>query len=193
VPFVVALLGMDERGGGSSVAGKREPSVPAHPQHKHKRRRKPTSEAEAHLTDLSTQTQPQKQKQQQQPQQQQPQQQGHEQPARQAAVPVKDAGDAATTVPLGQLKEKKGKNKKLLSQERLRRLTEAADRRGVVYVSRLPPHMKPAKLRQLLSQYGEIGRVYCAPEAPSSRAARQRTSGSRSGAPIQSCRRMGEG
>ena len=35
---------------------------------------------------------------------------------------------------------------------------------GLLYFSRLPPHMKPHKLRQLLSQYGHILRIYLTPE-----------------------------
>jgi len=31
---------------------------------------------------------------------------------------------------------------------------------GVIYISRIPPGMQPAKVRHLLSQYGEVGRVY---------------------------------
>ena len=35
---------------------------------------------------------------------------------------------------------------------------------GVVYLSRLPPFMKPAKIRNIFSQYGEVGRLYLQPE-----------------------------
>lgn len=35
---------------------------------------------------------------------------------------------------------------------------------GVCYLSRIPPHMKPLKLRHLLSRYAAIGRIYLAPE-----------------------------
>lgn len=35
---------------------------------------------------------------------------------------------------------------------------------GVVYLSSIPPFMKPTKLRHLLAQYGEIGRIYLTPE-----------------------------
>lgn len=31
---------------------------------------------------------------------------------------------------------------------------------GVVYLSRLPPHMKPGKVRRLLEQHGEITKLY---------------------------------
>ena len=33
-----------------------------------------------------------------------------------------------------------------------------------VYLSRIPPYMKPIKITQLLGKYGELGRVYLAPE-----------------------------
>ncbi|KAI3979393.1 hypothetical protein MKX01_001585 [Papaver californicum] len=37
--------------------------------------------------------------------------------------------------------------------------------RGVCYMSRIPPQMDPVKLHQVLSQYGEIDRIYFVPEA----------------------------
>lgn len=49
--------------------------------------------------------------------------------------------------------------------------------RGIIYVSRIPPNMKPAKLRHLLAAHGEIGRVYCTPEDPAARLARKRRGG----------------
>lgn len=43
--------------------------------------------------------------------------------------------------------------------------TEAAIKKsGVVYISRIPPFMKPHKLRSLLSNYGTINRIFLAPE-----------------------------
>jgi ESF2/ABP1 family protein len=38
-------------------------------------------------------------------------------------------------------------------------------RRGIVYVSRLPPNMKPKHLRTLLSEWGVVTRVYCSLES----------------------------
>ena len=35
---------------------------------------------------------------------------------------------------------------------------------GLLYFSRLPPHLKPMKLRQLLSCYGAVNRVFCTPD-----------------------------
>lgn len=37
---------------------------------------------------------------------------------------------------------------------------------GVVYLSRIPPFMRPCKVRHLLSQCGNIGRIYLQPEDP---------------------------
>ena len=38
------------------------------------------------------------------------------------------------------------------------------ERRGVIYLSRIPPFMKPQLLRSLLSKYGEILRIFLTPE-----------------------------
>jgi ESF2/ABP1 family protein len=43
-----------------------------------------------------------------------------------------------------------------------------ADRRGICYLSQIPPHMDPLKLRQILSQYGEIQRIYLTPKSKQS-------------------------
>uniref|UniRef100_A0A1D1XT81 Pre-rRNA-processing protein esf2 n=1 Tax=Anthurium amnicola TaxID=1678845 RepID=A0A1D1XT81_9ARAE len=40
-------------------------------------------------------------------------------------------------------------------------------KRGICYLSRIPPHMDPTSLRHMLSQYGEIERIYLAPTDPS--------------------------
>ncbi|KAH7577278.1 hypothetical protein JRO89_XS01G0231000 [Xanthoceras sorbifolium] len=52
------------------------------------------------------------------------------------------------------------------SKKKQRLLEEAAkaDQRGVCYLSRIPPHMDHVKLRQILSQYGEIQRIYLSPK-----------------------------
>ncbi|KAK5998547.1 Pre-rRNA-processing protein ESF2 [Cladobotryum mycophilum] len=45
--------------------------------------------------------------------------------------------------------------------------TEAAIKKsGVLYISRIPPFMKPNKLRSLLAPYGTINRIFLAPEDP---------------------------
>ena len=35
---------------------------------------------------------------------------------------------------------------------------------GIIYLSRIPPFMKPHKVRHLLSRYGGVGRIYLQPE-----------------------------
>ena len=35
---------------------------------------------------------------------------------------------------------------------------------GLVYLSRIPPYMKPHKLKHLLSPYGRIGHIFLQPE-----------------------------
>lgn len=47
-----------------------------------------------------------------------------------------------------------------LTREALAAAQAAAARTGVVYISRIPPGMQPAKVKYLMQQYGEIGRVY---------------------------------
>ncbi|KAG6964008.1 hypothetical protein JG688_00007893 [Phytophthora aleatoria] len=51
-----------------------------------------------------------------------------------------------------------------LSREKMEQFKEKAERRGVVYIARVPPFMKPEKLRHLLGKYGELNRIYLVPE-----------------------------
>ncbi|KAI4350608.1 hypothetical protein L6164_005053 [Bauhinia variegata] len=57
--------------------------------------------------------------------------------------------------------------KKIQIKERVKKEAEKAKNRGVCYLSRVPPHMDPQKLRHILSQYGDIQRIYLAPEGDS--------------------------
>ncbi len=47
-----------------------------------------------------------------------------------------------------------------ITPEALAAFNAAQERTGVVYISRIPPGMRPTKVRHLMSAYGEIGRVY---------------------------------
>ena len=49
---------------------------------------------------------------------------------------------------------------KPLTREALAAFQAAQERAGVIYISRIPPGMQPAKVRHLMGAYGEIGRVY---------------------------------
>jgi ESF2/ABP1 family protein len=49
---------------------------------------------------------------------------------------------------------------KPLTTEALAAFQAAQNRAGVIYISRIPPGMRPTKVRHLMSAYGDIGRVY---------------------------------
>lgn len=49
---------------------------------------------------------------------------------------------------------------KPLTPEALAAFRAAKERTGVIYISRIPPGMRPTKVRHLMSQYGEVGKVY---------------------------------
>jgi ESF2/ABP1 family protein len=49
---------------------------------------------------------------------------------------------------------------KPLTPEALAAYKAAQDRAGIIYISRIPPGMQPAKVRHLMSAHGEVGRVY---------------------------------
>jgi ESF2/ABP1 family protein len=53
------------------------------------------------------------------------------------------------------------------------------DKSGVIYLSRVPPFMKPAVLRSLLTPYGAIGRIFLTPESSTQRQQRLKTGGTR--------------
>ncbi|KAI0380395.1 Pre-rRNA-processing protein ESF2 [Hypomontagnella monticulosa] len=58
--------------------------------------------------------------------------------------------------------------------------SEAAIKKsGLVYLSRIPPFMKPAKLRSLLEPYGKINRIFLTPEDPQQRSQRIRQGGNK--------------
>jgi ESF2/ABP1 family protein len=54
-----------------------------------------------------------------------------------------------------------------LTPEALAKFNAAQARTGVIYISRIPPGMRPAKVRHLMSAHGEVGRVYLQQEGVS--------------------------
>lgn len=66
-----------------------------------------------------------------------------------------------------------------LTKKNLVATEEAIKKSGVVYISRVPPFMKPNKLRSLLAPYGEINRIFLAPEDPVARARRVKGGGNK--------------
>lgn len=49
---------------------------------------------------------------------------------------------------------------KPLTREALEAFRRIQDRAGVIYISRIPPGMRPTKVRHLMGMHGEVGRVY---------------------------------
>lgn len=68
---------------------------------------------------------------------------------------------------------------KPLSKKSLLANEKAAKRAGVIYISRVPPFMKPQKLRSLLEPYGEINRIFLTPEDPASHTRRVKGGGNK--------------
>ncbi|EFW99301.1 u3 snornp-associated protein esf2 [Grosmannia clavigera kw1407] len=68
---------------------------------------------------------------------------------------------------------------KPLTKKNLVASEKAVQRSGVMYLSRVPPFMKPIKLRSLLSPYGTINRIFLSPEDPLSHARRVRGGGNK--------------
>ena len=68
---------------------------------------------------------------------------------------------------------------KPLTKKNLVATTAAIKRSGVVYLSRIPPFMKPQKLRSLLEPYGSINRIFLSPEDPASHTRRVRNGGNK--------------
>jgi len=56
---------------------------------------------------------------------------------------------------------------------------EAVKKSGVIYLSRIPPFLKPSKLRSLLAPYGSLNRIFLSPEDPLSHARRVRAGGNK--------------
>ncbi|KAL1191487.1 hypothetical protein V5N11_002313 [Cardamine amara subsp. amara] len=77
------------------------------------------------------------------------------------------------------MKSQKADRKKKKLKEKLLKEASKADNRGVCYLSRIPPHMDHVRLRQILSQYGELGRIYLAPENPEAQVHRKKAGGFR--------------
>ncbi|OBT88343.1 hypothetical protein VE02_03416 [Pseudogymnoascus sp. 03VT05] len=98
-------------------------------------------------------------------------------------------GDAPTTTADDKSEEKSkrlrksgdlpGGISKLLSKKNLVATEAAVKRSGVVYLSRIPPFMKPQKLRSLLEPFGDINRIFMTPEDPTSHTRRVRNGGNK--------------
>lgn len=68
---------------------------------------------------------------------------------------------------------------KPLTKKNLVATEKAIARSGVIYISRVPPFMKPQKLRSLLEPFGSINRIFLTPEDPQSHTKRVRSGGNK--------------
>jgi len=68
---------------------------------------------------------------------------------------------------------------KPLSRKNLVASEAAVKKSGVIYISRVPPFLSPARLRALLQPYGSINRIYLAPEDPLTYSRRVRSGGNK--------------
>lgn len=55
--------------------------------------------------------------------------------------------------------------KKILTENKVRKFNEESEKKGIVYLSRIPPKMTPSQLRKLMSDLGEVGRIFLVPES----------------------------
>lgn len=86
-------------------------------------------------------------------------------------------GDAPPAAVAGSGAKGAAKKQAALSAAKLEKARAKAARRGVVYLSRVPPFMKPNRLRQLLEPHGELGRLYLQREDGEVAAKRKREGG----------------
>lgn len=68
---------------------------------------------------------------------------------------------------------------KPLTKKNLVASEAAIKKSGVVYLSRIPPFMKPSKLRSLLEPYGKVNRIFLTPEDPAEHSRRVRSGGNK--------------
>ncbi|KAM0818276.1 putative 18S rRNA factor 2 [Seiridium cardinale] len=68
---------------------------------------------------------------------------------------------------------------KPLTKKNLVATDAAIKKSGVVYLSRVPPFMKPQKLRSLLEPYGTINRIFLSPEDPAEHSRRVKNGGNK--------------
>ena len=68
-------------------------------------------------------------------------------------------------------------NKKSAMRKEAEEYKNLLQNRGVIYLSKVPPYMKPNKIKTLLEPYGEITRLYLSEEAEDIRRKRQKNGG----------------
>lgn len=74
---------------------------------------------------------------------------------------------------------KKKKKDHRLDISKVDNFNEKLRRRGVLYIARIPPRMNPSKIKSLLSDFGNVLRIYLVEEDPTVRKNRKMNSTSR--------------
>lgn len=74
---------------------------------------------------------------------------------------------------------KKKKKDHRLDISKVDNFNEKLRRRGVLYIARIPPRMNPSKIKSLLSDFGNVIRIYLVEEDPTVRKNRKMNSTSR--------------
>lgn len=75
--------------------------------------------------------------------------------------------------------EKNGKNASTSAESETACEQSSGRKPGLVYMSYIPPGLKPGRLRRMLSQYADVGRVYLVPEPDARRQRRKKAGGDR--------------
>ncbi|TKX21958.1 pre-rRNA-processing protein ESF2 [Elsinoe australis] len=71
------------------------------------------------------------------------------------------------------------KRTKALTSDQLNARAKAKKKTGVIYISRIPPFMKPQTVRSYLSPYGEIGKLFLTPEDHATYMRRKKSGGNK--------------
>ncbi|GCE99776.1 RNA-binding ATPase activator esf2 [Zygosaccharomyces mellis] len=75
--------------------------------------------------------------------------------------------------------EAEKKTKKLQRIQKLKKAKKSKHKTGVVYLSTIPPYMKPTKMRQILSRFGDIDRLFLKREDEKSHRQRVKSGGNK--------------
>lgn len=75
--------------------------------------------------------------------------------------------------------EAKKKAKKLERIQKLKTVRKSKHKTGVVYLSTIPPYMKPTKMRQILSRFGDLDRLFLRREDEKSHRQRVKSGGNK--------------
>lgn len=80
-----------------------------------------------------------------------------------------DNDDESNSVKIKSIKKELNSKKIEKQKNKLKKeaveYAQSLSRRGVIYMSKVPPFMKPNKIRSLLEPYGEISRLYLQEES----------------------------